>query len=64
LVLWLACPIIGYGVGRIWILANRGVVDEDPVTFVLRDTVSYVLVGCLVLVALVAKFGIPMAGGG
>jgi len=63
-VLWLACPIIGYGVGRIWILANRGMVDEDPVTFVLRDPVSYVLVGCLVLVALVAKFGIPMAGGG
>ena len=63
-VLWLACPIIGYGVGRIWILANRGVVDEDPVTFVLRDPVSYVLVGCLALVALVAKFGIPIAGGG
>jgi 4-hydroxybenzoate polyprenyltransferase len=62
-VLWLACPIIGYGVGRIWILANRGMVNEDPVTFVLRDPVSYVLVGCLALVALIAKFGIPIAGG-
>lgn len=63
-VLWLACPIVGYGVGRIWILANRGVVNEDPVAFVLRDPVSYVLGGCLALVALVAKFGLPAPGGG
>lgn len=63
-VLWLACPIIGYGVGRIWILANRGEVDEDPVAFVLRDPVSYVLGGCLAVVALIAKFGLPAPGGG
>ncbi|HCL62697.1 MAG TPA: UbiA family prenyltransferase [Rhizobiales bacterium] len=63
-VLWLACPIVGYGVGRIWILANRGAVDDDPVTFVLRDPVSYVLGGCLALVALLAKFGLPGLGGG
>lgn len=63
-VLWLACPIVGYGVGRIWILANRGEVDEDPVAFVLRDPVSYVLGGCLAVVALVAKFGLPAPGGG
>lgn len=63
-VLWLTCPVVGYGVGRIWILAHRGDVDEDPVAFVLRDPVSYVLVGALALVALAAKFGIPVTGGG
>jgi 4-hydroxybenzoate polyprenyltransferase len=63
-VLWLTCPIVGYGVGRIWILANRGLIDEDPVSFVLRDPVSYVLVGALALVALAARFGLPMGGAG
>jgi 4-hydroxybenzoate polyprenyltransferase len=59
-ILWLACPILAYGVGRIWILANRDIVDADPVMFVLRDPVSYVLGGCLALVALAAKFGLPI----
>jgi 4-hydroxybenzoate polyprenyltransferase len=61
-VLWLACPIIGYGLGRLWILANRGLIDDDPLTFVLRDPVSYILGLCLALVGLAARFGFPFAG--
>jgi 4-hydroxybenzoate polyprenyltransferase len=41
--LWLLCPILLYWVGRIWMLANRGLVHDDPVLFALRDRVSWLL---------------------
>ena len=49
--LWLLCPVMLYWVGRIWVLAHRGLVNEDPLVFALRDRVSYVvgLVAALVL---------------
>jgi 4-hydroxybenzoate polyprenyltransferase len=40
--LWLLCPLALHWVCRIWLLARRGVVDEDPVLFALRDRASYV----------------------
>jgi hypothetical protein len=30
-----------YWVGRVWVLAHRGLVNEDPLVFALRDRVSY-----------------------
>jgi 4-hydroxybenzoate polyprenyltransferase len=41
--LWLLCPIMLYWVGRVWVLAHRGLVNEDPLVFALRDRVSYVV---------------------
>ncbi|MCI0673327.1 MAG: UbiA family prenyltransferase, partial [Myxococcaceae bacterium] len=38
--LWLLCPVLLYWVSRIWLLAHRGKVDEDPLIFALRDPVS------------------------
>jgi 4-hydroxybenzoate polyprenyltransferase len=43
--LWLLCPLALQWVSRIWLLARRGVVDEDPVLFALRDRVSWVTGG-------------------
>lgn len=40
-VLWLGLPLLLYWVVRIWLLALRGEVDEDPVVFVVRDGISY-----------------------
>jgi 4-hydroxybenzoate polyprenyltransferase len=51
--LWLLCPLALYWVSRLWLLAHRGSVDEDPVLFALRDRASYV-VGALALAILVA----------
>lgn len=42
-VLWLICPLILYWIGRVWILANRGEMKDDPVIFALRDGASYVV---------------------
>ena len=50
--LWLACPVMFYWISRIWFLARRGQIDEDPVLFATRDSRSY-LVG-LALLAIIA----------
>jgi hypothetical protein len=39
-VLWLVCPLVLYWITRLWLLANRGHLDDDPVLFALRDRVS------------------------
>ena len=38
--LWLALPVLLYWLGRIWLLAGRGQMHEDPVRFALKDRVS------------------------
>jgi len=49
--LWLACPLALYWVSRVWLLAQRGQMDDDPVVFALRDRASHVvaLLGLLLL---------------
>jgi len=37
----LLCPLILYWTCRIWLRAQRGELDEDPVTLAMRDPVSY-----------------------
>jgi 4-hydroxybenzoate polyprenyltransferase len=49
-VIWMACPLLMYWVSRIWLLARRGLVHDDPLVFALRDKVTY---GVLVLGAII-----------
>lgn len=52
--LWLIAPLMLYWITRIWILAHRRQVDDDPIVFAVRDPMSY-LVGLLVaLLAILA----------
>jgi 4-hydroxybenzoate polyprenyltransferase/phosphoserine phosphatase len=53
-VLWLICPLVLYWVTRLWLLANRGQLDEDPVVFALRDRASLAVGAACGLVALIA----------
>jgi 4-hydroxybenzoate polyprenyltransferase len=39
-VLWLAAGVLLYWVSRIWVLAGRGQMQDDPVKFALTDRVS------------------------
>jgi 4-hydroxybenzoate polyprenyltransferase len=52
LLLWLLCPMILYWICRIWILASRGEMKEDPIAFAVRDGQTYLIgvVGLAVLV--------------
>ena len=55
--LWMVCPLFMYWITRVWFLAKRRQLSEDPVVFALKDTVSRIVgVGVLVLV-LLASFG-------
>jgi 4-hydroxybenzoate polyprenyltransferase len=47
--LWLIVPLLIYWLFRVWLLASRGELDEDPVVFALRDRLSQVL-GVLVII--------------
>ena len=40
-VLWLTCPLLLFWVCRVWLLAARGEMNEDPVLFAVRDRASY-----------------------
>lgn len=53
LVLWV--PIWLYWVVRIWVLSARGVVNEDPIFFSLRDPISWIVASALLVIALVAS---------
>lgn len=62
-VLWLICPLMLYWLTRMWFLARRGQMSEDPVLFAMRDKTSY-LVGALVLgVGVWAALGVPSGTG-
>jgi 4-hydroxybenzoate polyprenyltransferase len=43
--LWLGMPMLLYWIGRVWLLAARGEVHEDPLLFALRDPASYIVLG-------------------
>jgi 4-hydroxybenzoate polyprenyltransferase len=54
--LWLICPLLLYWISRVWLLAHRGELQEDPILFAIRDRASY-LVGLLsALLMLLAAF--------
>ncbi len=39
-VIWFLFPLLTYWLGRLWILANRGEVNEDPLIFAVKDRTS------------------------
>ena len=38
--MWAACPLLLFWLSRIWLLAHRGQMHDDPIVFALRDKVS------------------------
>jgi 4-hydroxybenzoate polyprenyltransferase len=47
LLLWLICPLLLFWTSRMWLLAHRGQIHDDPIVATVRDPVSYLL-GALV----------------
>ncbi len=52
--LWLACPVLLYWISRVWLLAQRGEIREDPILFAITDRVSYIVLGLGILVMMAA----------
>jgi len=38
--IWMLCPILLYWISRVWLLARRGEMHEDPVVFAIQDVRS------------------------
>lgn len=55
-ILWLALPILLYWLGRVWLLAGRGQMNDDPVRFALKDRGSLVCGGLIVALAALSRF--------
>jgi 4-hydroxybenzoate polyprenyltransferase len=41
--MWLITPLMILWISRVWLLASRGLLDEDPVIFALKDRMSLLL---------------------
>lgn len=54
--IWLACPLLLFWVGRIWVLTHRGEMHDDPVVFALKDRVSLLVGGLFALVFILAAY--------
>jgi 4-hydroxybenzoate polyprenyltransferase len=54
LALWLVCPLLLYWTGRMWLLAHRGKIHDDPIVATVRDPASYIIGLLVVLVMYLA----------
>ena len=52
--LWLIVPLLIYWLYRVWLLASRGDLEDDPVVFAMRDPVSLALGVAVVALAIFA----------
>lgn len=54
--LWLLCPLLLYWTSRLWLIARRGLLDEDPIVFAFRDRVSLAVATLCAAILAVATF--------
>ncbi len=54
--MWAACPLLLYWLSRVWLLAHRGQMLDDPVVFALRDSVSRWVGVAFILVFALASY--------
>ncbi|WP_343237728.1 UbiA family prenyltransferase [Stenotrophomonas sp. ISL-67] len=53
-VLWLLCPMLLYWTSRMWIVAHRGNMHDDPIVFAATDRGSQVVIALCILIVLAA----------
>jgi hypothetical protein len=59
-ILWVLCPLFTYWMSRVWMIAYRGKMNQDPVVFALKDKVSYLVGLCAGVVMFLATKTWPM----
>lgn len=52
--LWLITPLMILWISRMWLLASRGELDEDPVIFAVTDRMSLLIGAAVVVIAVLA----------
>jgi len=53
-IIWLLCPLLLYWISRVWLLARRGGMHDDPVVFAINDRGSRFLAVVVFLIVLLA----------
>jgi 4-hydroxybenzoate polyprenyltransferase len=53
-ILWGICPILLYWISRVWLIAHRGDMHDDPILFAIRDRTSLVVALLIFAVGLAA----------
>jgi 4-hydroxybenzoate polyprenyltransferase len=56
MLLWFVAPVLLYWISRVWFLAHRGRLQDDPVKFALTDPVSWLCGFLVASVAAAARF--------
>ena len=59
--LWLACPLLLHWISRVWLLAHRGEMHDDPVVFAIKDKASW-LAGALAAAVFLTAQRIDLSG--
>ncbi len=61
--LWLICPLLIYWNSRMWFMADRGFVHDDPLVFAAKDKISWAVAAMIAVLVLLAiswhKLGLP-----
>lgn len=52
--LWLASPVLLYWISRVWIIAHRGEMHDDPIVFAVKDLQSLITGICVLAVFMAA----------
>lgn len=53
--IWLLFPLLMFWLGRLWILANRGEVNEDPLIFTVKDRTSQLIFATAAVILILAN---------
>ena len=52
--LWFVLPALFYWLTRMWMIAHRGEMTEDPIVFTIKDRASYVTLMIIILIMIAA----------
>ena len=57
--LWIICVLLLYWLSRLWLLAKRGQLPDDPVLFAIKDRISWLIAILVAMMLLVAATELP-----
>lgn len=54
-VIWLSCPLLLFWISRVWLIAHRGEMHDDPIVFAIKDRISWIIIFIIILIFAFAK---------
>ena len=54
--IWPACPLLLFWITRVWLIAHRGYMHDDPIVFAIKDPASWLVGALFISIFMIAKF--------